>query len=129
MATVDGSIEKVVEDAVRAQVQQMIVGSLEGVDGLTARIVAGALQAKVKDSQGYREVAFIEKLCGDVVRTAAQAAAQEWIEENKPALVAEVKRQLMAQRAGVAQALVESLARSAGSAYSFKLQIGKPDGE
>lgn len=125
MATADGSIEKVVEDAVRAQVQTMIVSSLEGVDGLTARIVAGALQVKVKD--GYREVAFIEKLCAGVVQSAAQEAAQEWIAENRPALVAEVKRQLTAQKAGVAQALVESLGKAAGSAYTFTLQIGKPD--
>ena len=125
MANADGSIEKVVEDAVRAQVQQMIVTSLESVDGLTARIVAGALQAKVKD--GYREVPFIEKLSADAVREAAQVAAREWIDESRPALVAEVKRQLTAQKANVAQALVDSLAKAAGSAYSFKLEIGKPD--
>lgn len=125
MATADGSIEKVVEDAVRAQVQQMIVTSLESVDGLTARIVAGALQAKVKDN--YREVAFIEKLCATVVQSAAQEAAQEWIEESRPALVAEVKRQLTAQKAGVAQALVESLGKAAGSAYTFRIEIGKPE--
>lgn len=121
----DGTIEKVVEDAVRAQVQQMIVTSLESVDGLTSRIVAGALQAKVKS--GYREVSFIEKLCTETVQATAQQAATEWIEENRSALVAEVKRQLSAQKAGVAQALVESLAKAAGSSYSFKVQIGRPD--
>lgn len=125
MAPQEGSIEKVVEDAVRAQVQQMIVASLDSVDGLTARIVAGALQAKVKD--GYREVAFIDKLCREAVHDAAQQAAREWIEEHRPALVAEVKRQLAAQKATVAQALVESLATAAGRAYSFKVVIAEPD--
>jgi hypothetical protein len=123
----EGSIEKVVEDAVRAQVQQMIVTSLESVDGLTARIVAGALQAKVKDAATYREIPFIEKLCADAVREAAQQAAREWIEENRPSLVTEVKRQLSSQKADVAQSLVESLAKAAGSAYSFRLSISPAD--
>lgn len=40
----DGSIEKVVEAAVQAQVQKMIVESLEGVEGLVGRLVAAAMQ-------------------------------------------------------------------------------------
>jgi len=125
MTAVPGSIEKVVEDAVRAQVQQMIVTSLESVDGLTARIVAGAMQAKVKD--GYHETVFIEKICREAVQEAAQTAVKEWIVEQRPMLMAEIKRQLSAQKAGVAQALVESLAKSAANAYTFKVEIGKAE--
>jgi hypothetical protein len=116
-----GSIENVVEAAVQAQVQKMIVESLEGVDGMVGRLVAGAMQAPVKDN--YREIPFIQKLCRETVQTAATTAMKGWMEKNGPALQAEVERQLTAQKKDVASALVLSLAKAAGNVYQFKVVI------
>lgn len=121
----DGSIEKVVEAAVQAQVQKMIVESLEGVEGLVGRLVAAAMQQNVKDGSSYREIPFIQKLCRDTVQTAATEAMKAWMADHHDALRAEVERQLTAQKKEIASALVLSLAKAAGSAYSFKVVIGE----
>lgn len=117
----NGNIEDVVEAAVRAQVAQMITQSLEGVDGLTARIVAGAMQAKVKDGSTYREIPFIQKLAADAVRDAAREAMAAWIQDNRAEIQAEVERMLKAQRRSIAESLVTSLASAAGSAYRLSV--------
>ncbi len=122
-APANGSIEHVVEAAVQAQVQKMIVESLEGVDGMVGRLVAGALQTPVKDPSGYREIPFIQKLCRETVQTATTNAMRAWMADHEDALRAEVERQLTAQKKEIATALVLSLAKSAASAYSFKVVI------
>lgn len=121
--TQEGSIEKVVESAVRAQVQKMMVESLEGVDGLVGRLIAGAMQVKVKDGVTYREIPFIERLCRDAVQEAAQEAMKAWIEENKPALRAEVERQLTAQKKTLAESMVASFGAAAGDQYRIRVVL------
>lgn len=127
MSPPTGSIEKVVEAAVQAQVQKMIVESLEGVDGLVGRLVAGAMQAPTKDPGTYREIPFIQKLCRDTVQSAATSAMKAWMSEHNDALRVEVERQLVAQKKDIASALVLSLAEAAGSAYRFKVVIDKAE--
>lgn len=123
----EGTMEEVIEAAVRAQVATMVTASLEGIDGLTAKLVAGALQAPVKDGDRYssKEISFIEKLARDTIREATQEAMKTWVEENRGLLEAEVARQLSAQRKGIATTLVNSLAEGADKAYRFRVSIDK----
>lgn len=125
MAPKEGTIEAVVESAVKAHVQKMIVESFESIDGLVGRIVAGAMQAKVKDGSSYRELPFIEKLCKDAIQDAAQTGVRDWIEENRPALMAEVKRQVTAQKGDIAASMVEAFIKGVSSTYSFKVLVGE----
>lgn len=119
----EGSIEAVVETAVRAQVSQMIVQGLEGVDGLVARIIAGALQEKVRDQNTYKDIPFIQLLAQRVVREAAHEALQSWVEDNKPTIRAEVERQLVANKKAVAQQLVLSLAGAVDAGYRLDVSF------
>ena len=121
----EGSIEKVVEAAVQAQVQKMIVESLEGVDGLVGRLVAGAMQVNVKD--GYREIPFIQKLCRDAVHQAASDAMKAWLTEHAADIQREVERQFTLQKKELAASLVGNLVEAAGSAYRFRVTIDKTD--
>lgn len=126
MATTEGSIEKVVESAVRAQVSQMVVQSLEGVDGLTARIVAGALQSPVRDQRSYRDIPFIEKLAKDAITQAAQEAITAWIDENRDALRKEVARQLTANKDNIAASMIQSFTEAASSIYRMSVVFETP---
>lgn len=59
------------------------------------------------------------------MQTAATEAMKAWMADHHDALRAEVERQLTAQKKEIASALVLSLAKAAGSAYSFKVVIGE----
>ncbi len=68
-----------------------------------------------------------EPVINGLVRTAivgeAQKAMQEWITEQRPAICAELKRRLVADKQSIAEALIDSLAKTAATSYRMRVEF------
>lgn len=117
----ENNIETIVAEAVKAKVQIMVMDALGDADTMVRAIVHEALTMKV--DRNYRSVPMINKIVQDAVVGEAQKSMQEWIEEQRPAIRAELKRRLVADKTSIAEALIDSLAKTAASPYRMRVHF------
>lgn len=129
MAKDDNNIETIVAEAVKAKVQTMIVDALGEPGELVRQLVASALTTKVRDSKTYRDVTIIEQIVRDTITATAQEAMKEWIAEQRPAIKAELKRRLVADKEDIASTLIDSMVAVAGSRYQMRVTFQTKDDE
>lgn len=124
----DNTIESTIAEAVKAKVQIMVVEALGDPAALVRNLVAEALTLKVKDREyPYKEEPVIHRLVRKAITAEAQTAMQEWIDEQRPAIKAELKRRLVADKASVADALINSLTGVASRSYGLHVVFKMKD--
>ncbi len=119
----------VLEPIVRSQVAAGIVEALGKPEQLISKVVAQALKQKV-DSKGSvsthnydNRYDLIELLATNGIHSVVRESLGKWIEEQRPAIEAQVKKALSRKESAFAKALVEGLITATRSEWSFKCNI------
>lgn len=131
MPTEDNSIESVVSEAVKAKVQTMMVEALGHPGALVQKIVAEALTQEVQVGDRYasrpQKMTLINKMVKEAIVDEATKVMKEFIFEHKNAIRAELIRNLTTNKKNIAEALIDSLVQTAGSAYTLRLTFNTKD--
>jgi len=118
---------EVVEPIVREKINAAVINALGDSDRLIRAAVQFALDMKVdssgKPSNYSHSKTFIAWFCEKALRETATAALQEFVDEQRPAITAEIKRQLSLSRNKVARAFVNGLADSLDSKYKLSVDV------
>lgn len=127
MSEIDIKVSKeLVGPIIEAKIQAAIVGELSNAGDLVGKVVAQALSQKVKASDhSYNKITFIEKVCKDTIRAAAEQAVKEWASEHQAQITAEFLRQLKQPTTArkVVRAMVGGMAEVAGSKWKFSVKL------
>ena len=111
--------KELIEPVIAAKVQTAIVEALGDKRGVIERMVAEALQAKVKNSQyGYDTVPWIDRVCKDLIQESAKVAIRKWADEQQEKIVAEFVRQLSTK--GTARSVVKAMTTGLAEAVACK---------
>lgn len=113
---------------IQAKVQAAIVESLGQQSDMIESVVAAALSTKVDDKgkptdNSYYKMTFVEFMCRKAIHDATKQAFDEWITENKPKLVEQVKKQITKKPATFAKAFVDGIAGSLKTQWAFEVKI------
>ena len=120
MGAVESNIETVIAEAVKAKVEVMVVDALGDAGDLVKRIVQEALTMKVENRDyPYKAEPMIHKIVRTAIVEEAKRVMTEYIAEQTPAIRAELKWRLVANKEGIADALIASVVKTAGSSYGI----------
>ena len=118
----DDTVESVVAAAVKAKVQTMMVEALGDPATLVRQLVQEALMVQVKtDHYSSRSETVLTKVVRECVVDEARNAMKQWIDEQRPAIRKELIRRITADKADIAEALIDSLVKAAGGSYSLRV--------
>lgn len=124
--------ENLVRPIVEAEIQAAIVRQLESSQNLIPKLVQAALNQKV-DYQGRlgrdydNKYPYIEYLCNEAIRSAAQEGMKKYIEDSIPLLQVEIEKQIRSQTKNIAKTFVEGIAQSIKSSWTFAVKIELPN--
>lgn len=127
--------DSVVQPIIESEVQAAIVRALEGKEELLRIGIANALQMRV-DKKGEvsrydsdNKVPSLEWLASDAVRRCAIEAVREWAEKQRPAIVAEVVKQLERKKKTLARLMVAGFSESLKSDFRLNVSVEPQPGE
>lgn len=116
------NIESIVAEAVKAKVGVMVIDALGEPGELVKRMVQEALMLKVKDRDyPYTEEPVIHKIVRKAIVEEARSVMEEWIAAQRPAIHKELARRIQVDKADIASALIDSLAKVAGNQYGLRI--------
>ena len=125
--------ENLVRPIVEAEIQAAIVRQLESSQNLIPKLVQAALNQKVNSSGSVsrsdyeNKYPYIEVLCNDAIRNAAQEGMKKYIEDSVPVIQAEIEKQIRSQTKNIAKVFVEGLAESIKSSWRFTVDVTLPE--
>ena len=127
MTDKDNNIETIVAEAVKAKVGTMILDALGEPGELVRQIVHEALTMPVQtDRYNSRREPRIHAIVREAVVDEAKNAMKAWVDEQRPAIRVELAKRIQADRSNIAEALVDSLAKTAGSHYQMRVVFTDP---
>lgn len=128
MSTAENNIESIVAEAVKAKVQVLISEALGEPGVLVNQIVTQALTMNVKNKEyPYKDEPMIHRITRKAIAEEAETVMREFIDEQRGAIRAELKRHLTNKKSDIAEALIDSLVTMAGNSYSLRLTfVEKP---
>lgn len=119
----------VLEPILRQQVAAEVTAALGNPADLIAKVVEFALSQKV-NADGKRSSyehdnrhSFIEVAAKNAIHKAVHEILAQWIEEQRPAIAKHVEAALGRRKSAFAKALVEGLANSVKSSWTFNCEI------
>lgn len=124
--------ENLVRPIVEAEIQAAIVRQLESSQNLIPKLVQAALNQKV-DYQGNpgrdydNKYPYIEVLCNQAIRKAAEEGMRKYIEDSTPVIQLEIEKQIRSQTKNIAKVFVEGLAASIKSSWAFSVTVHLPE--
>ncbi len=113
----------------REAIAANLTKALVGADATIVQIVVAAMERKVESngnpsSYAYSYgVPYVQWLAEDLVRGATKAALQERVDKLRPAIQAQVERQLAKSAKSIAVALTESFIKSATNGYGVNINL------
>jgi predicted transcriptional regulator len=116
---------KVIEGIVSAQIQAAIVAQFNRTPEMMESLVASVLSRKVDDKgavsdySSYNKYSLVDVLCQKAIKAEAEKALQQWIEENRPALMAALRKNMDKQK----NDLVKSFVAAADNAMKAQFRI------
>ena len=120
--------KELIEPIIREKIHAAVIESFSGTTVLLDKIIGASLNVKVdrdgKISNYSGDVSFIQWFCQKAIQDSAKQALSEYINEQKPALVEAVKRQLRKNQNSVAKAFVDGMASSIESNYRMSISVG-----
>lgn len=111
---------------IEAKVQAAIIEALGDERDLIERVVTAALTKKVEtDRYSSKTIPWIEKVCNEVVRAAAEQAIKTWAGSQQDRIAEEFVRQLSQQRTSksVVRAMIDGLADASKSRWKFSVEL------
>ncbi len=119
----------VLEPIVRSQVAAGIVEALGKPEQLISKVVAQALKQKVNSKGNVSNHDYenrhdlIELLATNGIHSVVRESLTKWVEEQRPAIEAQVKKALSRKESAFARALVEGLITATRSQWRFECNI------
>jgi hypothetical protein len=112
-------------DAIAAKLTEALVGA----DDAIIRIVAAAMEQKVEGNgqparySDHRNTSYVEWIAQDLIREATKQALKDRVERLRPALEAQIERQLSKNVKSIAASLTESFIRQAIAGYGVNVKL------
>ncbi len=108
---------KTVESIIHAQIQAAIVANFAKAPDLISRLVDGVMTKHVDPNSGNEPrygggVPLIHYLSTKVLSESAEMALRQWVNENKPQILAAIRKRLQEQKGEIVKKFVEAAERS-----------------
>lgn len=126
---------ELVERAVRDKINASIAGALGDPTQLIESLVGSVLSQKVNehgnvDRSSYNNnYDYLEVVASNYIRDAAKEALSQVMEENKPKVVAAIKKQLAKSPSKIADVLVKGMTDTLDCTYRNDIKISFNSGE
>lgn len=121
-----GDIEKIIHTAIQAQVTAAMTANSDALIGtFVDRILNEKVDSEGKPSTYRSDTPFIEWLSRRTIQQACRQAIEEWLAENKPMVVAEVKRALTKNKAKLATEAADTLIHSGKYGLNVSIAVAK----
>lgn len=120
---------KVIEGIVSAQIQAAIVAQFNRTPDMMESLVASVLSkkvdqdGKVSEYTSYNKHSLVEVLCHKAVKAEAEKALVLWIEENRPALTAALRKNLDKQKNDLVKSFVAAADGALKSQFSVRCDL------
>lgn len=106
------------KELIETQIKALVLDAcLKNGRELVAAAVTQVLQAKIDNYHGSGS--YLDKVIRELIVQTAQAAAQEWIAEQGPAIREAVRKRLTAEKAG----LIKGLCDKVGDSLTTSLRV------
>lgn len=112
-------------DAIAAKLTESLIGA----DDAIIKIVVHAMTQKVSDRgivSNYsheNKTSFVEWLAGDLIREATKTILQDRVAKLRPALEAQVEKQLAKNVKSIATSLTEAFIKQASNGYGVQINM------
>jgi hypothetical protein len=109
-----------------AKVQAAIVEQLGGQGALIEKVVAEALNQKVEaERYSSKKIPWIQQVCQNVIREAAEKAIREWADGQKEQIAKEFLKQLKTQKTAsqVVNSMITGMADVASCKWKFSVNL------
>jgi hypothetical protein len=115
------AIEQLVREHIRIEVMKALSGQS---DYLIGRLVDEALAGK---RNSYDSETILQKMIGEMIRKAANEAAQEWLVEQQPKIKKLVHASLGKKSDGLVASVAEQLVAGFAKGINVKVWLGSED--
>ena len=120
---------KTVEAIINANLQAAVLAQFTANPNLIETIVKAAIKTKV-DADGkvntydsYNRHSLVEVLSSHAIRDAAKVAIAQWVEENKPAILTAIKKQLNTSKVDLIKRFVDAAERSMAPEFRIECNL------
>lgn len=113
----------------REAIAAKLTTALVGADDAITRIVVAAMEQKVEGNgspsryTSHNSASFVEWLAQDLIREATKQALKARVEKLRPALEAQIEKQLSKNTKSIAAALTESFIKHATAGYGVEVHL------
>lgn len=122
----DQDLNDIVTKAVSAKIDAAVLAALSSDDGM-ARYVTAALQQQVEvpDGSGYgkKRVPFLHNIVTKAIQDATVTALNESVDELRPLLVEQVRKELRRQLPQLTDSLVETGINAMKARYDTRVNV------
>jgi hypothetical protein len=117
------------EGVIKPIIQAQVIAALQGQTRLITEMVTLVLSEKKRDQKSYKDYPFIEMVCRDAIAGAVEAAVREWVQEQAPAIKAQIAQTLRGKAKDIAASLVMAAVESGKQSWrmSVSVQLGTKD--
>jgi hypothetical protein len=115
------------EGVIKPIIQAQVIAALRGQDRLIAEMVTLVLNEKRRDQKTYKDYPFLEIVCREAITGAVEAAIREWVQEQAPAIKAQIAQQLRGKAKDIAASLVMAAVNAGTEKWrvAVSVQLGK----
>jgi mRNA-degrading endonuclease toxin of MazEF toxin-antitoxin module len=113
----------------REAIAAKLTEALIGADDAITRVVVAAMEQKVEGNgqpsrySDPRNTSYVEWLAQDLIRSATKQALQDRVERLRPALEAQIEKQLAKNVKSIAASLTESFIKQATAGYGVNVNL------
>lgn len=121
--------KEIVAPIVQARIEAAVAEAFTDPKDLIAKMVGCVLDRKVDHEgkhdkyDGYNKYTFIEWLCEDAIRQAANKAVRKWLAENSAKVEATLLRELNKRNKNFAKLIIDGMEKSLESTWTMKVDV------
>ena len=115
------------EGVIKPIIQAQVIAALQGQTRLITEMVTLVLSEKRRDPKNYKDYPFIEMVCRDAIIAAVEGAVREWVQDQAPAIKAQIAQQLRGKAKDIAASLVMAAVDSGKEKWrmAVSVQVGR----
>jgi uncharacterized protein YajQ (UPF0234 family) len=123
--------DNLVRPVIEKEIQAAIVRELGKSDQMIAEVVRKVMEMKVdregKPSTYGSDTPYLEWAFKSAIHDATKKAISKWIEENSPAIEAELQKQFVKQKGEFSKAIVGQLLGAVSNKWQFSVNVKLPE--